>query len=30
MLMEKKYFLNKDNQQVFYLHWQVDAPRAAR
>lgn len=27
--MEKKYFLNKANQQVFYLHWQVDAPRAA-
>lgn len=27
--MEKKYFLNKDSQQVFYLHWQVDAPRAA-
>jgi len=27
--MEKKSFLNKDGQQVFYLHWQVSEPRAA-
>lgn len=27
--MEKKRFLNKDGQPVFYLHWPVTAPRAA-
>lgn len=27
--MEKKQFLNKDGQKVFYLHWQVREPRAA-
>lgn len=26
--MEKKQFLNKDGQPVFYLHWSVTAPRA--
>lgn len=27
--MEKKSFLNQSGQPVFYLHWSVDAPRAA-
>jgi len=27
--MEKKQFLNREGQKVFYLHWPVDAPRAA-
>ena len=27
--MEKKQFLNKDGQVVFYLRWQTAAPRAA-
>ena len=27
--MEKKQFLNKDGQKVFYLHWQAREPRAA-